>query len=425
MSRPFAHPDLPTRDYSDADVDALCVRLEQFMARHVYPVEEQLLAAFDTSGTAWRPPALLDDLKARAKEQGLWNLFITRDLAAGQGLTNQQYGRLCEIMGRVLWAPEVFNCSAPDTGNIELLLKYGSADQQAQWLPGLLDGSARSAFCMTEPAVASSDATNIETCIERIDDRCIVTGRKWFASGALNVRATLFLVMGKSDKDAPRHQQQSIVLVPRNTPGLVIERPLPVFTGLDEHFGGHAEICFNDVELPASAIVLGEGRGFEIAQGRLGPGRVHHCMRLLGLAERALEAMCARATGRMAFGRLLADRDTVRADIARSRAEIEQARLLVMNAAAVIDRLGAKAARREIALIKFVVPGTVAAIIDRAIQVHGAAGVTNDHFLARAWIYARAVRIADGPDEVHRETIARQELLDQASRAHAMVSAAA
>ncbi len=397
-------------DMSDSRLETVARDLQAFMDTHVHPVEHAFYEAIDTTQPEWHMPPLLEELKSKAREAGLWNLFVTRDYGSGAGLTNRQYARLGEIMGRVLWAPEVFNCSAPDTGNMEVLLKFGSVAQQRQWLDPLLRGVLRSVFCMTEPDVASSDATNIATRIERRGDTYVVNGRKWFASGAMNPRAEIFFVMGKTDPDAARHKQQSIVLVPRGTPGLSIVRHMPVYAGTDAHFGGHAEVTFENVEIPAANLILGEGRGFEIAQGRLGPGRVHHCMRLIGIAERALEAMCQRSIARVAFGRPLADFGTIRLDIARSRAEIEQARLLVLRTAELIDAHGAKNARREIALIKLVTPDIVAGIVDRAIQAHGAAGVTNDHFLARAWVYARTIRLADGPDAVHAESIARGEI---------------
>lgn len=400
----------------DTRIDAMARDLQAFMDAHVYPVEQAFYEAIDTARPEWPMPPLLDGLKEKARQAGLWNLFVTREHGSGAGLTNRDYARLGEIMGRVLWAPEVFNCSAPDTGNMEVLMKFGSVAQQRQWLDPLLRGEIRSVFCMTEPDVASSDATNIATRIERRGDTYIVNGRKWFASGAMNPKAGIFIVMGKTDPDAARHRQQSMILVPRDTPGLSIVRHMPVYAGTDSHFGGHAELIFDNVEVPAGNLILGEGRGFEIAQGRLGPGRVHHCMRLIGIAERALETLCERAIGRVAFGLPLADYGTIRLDIARSRAEIEQARLLVLRTAELIDAHGAKDARREIALIKLVTPEMVAGVVDRAIQAHGAAGVTNDHFLARAWVYARTIRLADGPDAVHAESVARGEIAAMRAR---------
>lgn len=395
-------------------MQSLARELRAFMKERIFPVETQFYDEIDTSGSQWVFPERLEGLKREARDRGLWNLFLPEDAVEGPGLSNSEYAPLCEIMGQVLWAPEVFNCSAPDTGNMEVLLKYGSSLQKERWLKPLLDGEIRSVFCMTEPNVASSDATNIETRIERRGRDIVINGRKWFASGIMNRKAEILIVMGKTDPDADKYLQQSMVLVPRDTPGVRILRPMPVYGSLDAHFGGHAEVLFEDVVVPAENIILGPGRGFEIAQGRLGPGRIHHCMRLVGVAERALATLCERVQGRNAFGRRLAEFETIRADIAQSRAEIEQLRLLTLKAAHLIDTSGAKAARNEIALIKMVGPATVAQILDRAIQAHGAAGVTNDTFLARAWIYARTIRLADGPDEVHRETVARNELKAQA-----------
>jgi acyl-CoA dehydrogenase len=382
-------------------------QLLAFMDEHIYPNEATFARQVD-DGDRWQPVPLIEDLKRKARDQGLWNLFLP-DSDLGAGLTNHEYAPLCEIMGRVSWAPEVFNCSAPDTGNMEVLVRYGTPQQQRRWLRPLLDGEIRSCFAMTEPDVASSDATNIQTRIVRDGDEYIVSGRKWWSSGAGDPRCKIAIVMGKSDPAAPRYAQQSMILVPLDTPGVTIERTLSVF-GYDHAPHGHAEITFDDVRVPAGNMLLGEGRGFEIAQGRLGPGRIHHCMRLIGQAERALEAMCRRALERQAFGRRIAEHGTVRADIARSRMEIDQARLLVLRAARMMDSVGNKQARAEIAMIKVIAPNVALRVIDRAIQVHGGAGVSDDTFLAAAWANARTLRLADGPDEVHTEAIAKLEL---------------
>ncbi len=382
-------------------------RLLAFMDAHVYP-NEDTLAQQVAEGDRWKPPRIVEELKDRARAEGLWNLFLP-DSDLGAGLTNLEYAPLCEVMGRVAWAPEVFNCSAPDTGNMEVLVRYGTPEQQERWLRPLLDGAIRSGFAMTEPDVASSDATNIRAGIVRDGDEYVVTGRKWWTTGAGSPRCEVLIVMGRSDPDAEAYRQQSMILVPVDTPGVTIERTLTVF-GYDEAPHGHAEITFDDVRVPAANMLLGQGRGFEIAQGRLGPGRIHHCMRLIGQAERALEAMCRRAQAREAFGRPIAEHGTVRADIAASRIEIDQARLLVLNAARMMDTVGAKEARAEIAMIKVVAPAMAQRVIDRAIQIHGGAGVSGDTFLAEAWAYARALRLADGPDEVHAETVAKLEL---------------
>jgi acyl-CoA dehydrogenase len=381
-------------------------RLTSFMAEHVYPGEathhEQL------QQERWRPPPIVEELKARARAAGLWNLFLPAS-EYGAGLTNLEYAPLCEVMGRVPWAPEVFNCSAPDTGNMEVLVRYGSEEQRRHWLAPLLDGEIRSCFAMTEPDVASSDATNVRARIERRGDRYVLNGRKWWTSGAGDPRCRLAIFMGKTDPEAPPHRQQSMVLVPLPSPGVTIERMLTVY-GYDDAPHGHAEILFEDVQVPVTNLLLGEGRGFEIAQGRLGPGRIHHCMRLIGLAERCLEAMCRRVGRRVAFGRPLAEQGTIRADIAESRIEIEQARLLTLKAAQLMDTAGNRAARAEIAMIKVVAPNVALRVIDRAVQAHGGAGVSGDFGLAYAWALARTLRLADGPDEVHRESIAKLEL---------------
>ncbi len=382
-------------------------QLLAFMDAHVYP-NEQTFAEQVAAGDRWKPVAIVEELKGQARAAGLWNLFLP-DSDLGAGLTNLEYAPLCEIMGRVAWAPEVFNCSAPDTGNMEVLVRYGSVAQQRRWLRPLLDGQIRSCFAMTEPDVASSDATNIRASIVRDGDEYVVNGRKWWTTGAGDPRCEIAIVMGRSAPQAEAYRQQSMILVPLGTPGVTIERTLTVF-GYDEAPHGHAEITFDDVRVPLTNMLLGEGRGFEIAQGRLGPGRIHHCMRLIGQAERALEAMCRRALAREAFGRPLAGHGTVRADIATSRIEIDQARLLVLHAARMMDTVGPKQARGEVAMIKVVAPAVALAVIDRAIQVHGGAGVSGDTFLAEAWANARTLRLADGPDEVHAETVAKLEL---------------
>ena len=386
----------------------LAERVTAFMAAHIYPNE----ATFErevADGDRWQPTRIVESLKARARADGLWNLFLPQS-EFGAGLTNLEYAPLCEIMGRSpAFAPEVFNCSAPDTGNMEVLVRYGTPEQKARWLEPLLAGEIRSCFAMTEPAVASSDATNIACRIDRAGDEYVITGRKWFISGAGDPRCRIAIVMGRSNPTAPRHLQQSMILVPMDAPGVTIVRMLPVF-GYDDAPHGHAEIVFDGVRVPAANLLLGEGRGFEIAQGRLGPGRIHHCMRLVGLAERALEAMCQRVLNRVAFGRPLAEQGTIRADIAESRLEIDQARLLTLHAAHLMDTVGNKAARAEIAMIKIVAPRTAQRVVDRAIQAFGAAGVTDDVFLARAWVHARTIRLADGPDEVHRTAVAKLEL---------------
>jgi acyl-CoA dehydrogenase len=393
-------------------VQQLRQHLLEFMDRLVYPHEATFREQLHEGKTRWLPPPILEELKAKAREQQLWNLFLPKS-EYGAGLTNFEYAPLCEIMGRSPIAPEVFNCSAPDTGNMEVLVRYGTPEQKAQWLVPLLEGKIRSCFAMTEPDVASSDATNIKARIERQGPSYVINGRKWWSSGAADPRCKIAILMGKTNPDAPQHQQQTMILVPLDTPGVRVERTLTVF-GYDHAPHGHAEISFENVVVPASNILLGDGRGFEIAQGRLGPGRIHHCMRLVGQAERALEAMCARVKSRVAFGKPLAEQGTIRADIANSRIEIDQARLLVLNAAHQMDTVGNKAARTEIAMIKVVVPSMALRVIDRAIQAHGAAGVSEDFGLAAAWADARTLRLADGPDEVHREAIAKWELLKSA-----------
>lgn len=379
-------------------------RLKAFMDEHIYPNENRYHAETET-GDRWQPSELIEELKAKAREAGLWNLFLP-DIS---GLSNLEYAPLAEMMGRVVWASEVFNCSAPDTGNMEVLHLYGTEEQKAEWLEPLFNGEIRSCFAMTEPDVASSDATNIRASIKADGDHYVLNGRKWWSTGAGDKRCKLAIFMGKTDEAAAKHLQQSMVLVPMDTPGVKVERLLNVF-GFDDAPNGHAEISFTDVRVPKSNILLGEGRGFEIAQGRLGPGRVHHCMRLIGAAERSLELMIDRAKSREAFGKPIAEQGVVRLWIAEARCEIDQARLLVLNCAWKMDTAGNRAARKEIAMIKAVVPEMALKIIDRAIQVHGGAGVSQDTPLANFWIYARSLRIADGPDEVHLESVAKMEL---------------
>jgi acyl-CoA dehydrogenase len=390
-------------EYSDKCKDML-ERLGSFMRANVYPNEEAYAQELN-SGDRWQPLRLIEDLKLKAKSEGLWNLF----LPGVSGLTNLDYAPLAEMMGRVTWASEVFNCSAPDTGNMEVLHLYGSAEQKEKWLTPLLEGEIRSCFAMTEPAVASSDATNIEGSIRPDGDDYIIDGRKWWSTGAGDPRCKLAIFMGKTDASAPKHLQQSMILVPMDADGVKVERILNVF-GFDDAPNGHAEVVFENVRVPKENLLLGEGRGFEIAQGRLGPGRVHHCMRLIGVAERSLELMCERARSRVAFGKAVAEQGVVRQWIADSRLAIDQARLLVLKTAWMMDTVGSKAARREIAMIKAVAPQMALKVIDRAIQTHGGGGVSQDFPLAQFWIYARSLRLADGPDEVHLESIAKMEL---------------
>jgi len=382
-------------------------RLGAFMDEHIYPNEERFYAQ-QQAGERWQDPPLLEELKARARTAGLWNLFLP-DSRHGAGLSNLDYAPLCELMGRVKWAPEVFNCSAPDTGNMETLERYGTEAQKRTWLEPLLAGTIRSAFAMSEPRVASSDATNIESSIVRAGEHYILNGRKWWTSGAGSARCQLFIFMGKTDPAAPKHQQQSMILVPRGTSGISILRHLPVL-GFDDAPHGHMEIEFKDVRVPAENLLLGEGRGFEIAQGRLGPGRIHHAMRLIGVAERALEKMCRRVKARTTFGRAIAEQSVTLERIAESRIRIDQARLLVYHAAWLMDTVGNKAARAEIAMIKVAAADMACQVIDWAIQAHGAAGLSDDFHLGHAYAQARAIRIADGPDEVHRNQIGRLEL---------------
>jgi acyl-CoA dehydrogenase len=381
-------------------------RLQAFMDEHIYPNEQQFTDEIERE--RWKPTRIIEELKPKARTAGLWNLFLPSD-ENGAGLTNVEYAPLCEIMGRSAMAPEVFNCSAPDTGNMEVLARYGTPEQKEKWLKPLLAGEIRSCFAMTEPGVASSDATNISASIVRDGNEYVINGRKWWSSGAGDPRCKIAIFMGKTDPAAPPHKQQSMVLVPLDSTGVKIERLLTVY-GYDHAPHGHGEISFVSVRIPASNMLLGEGRGFEIAQGRLGPGRIHHCMRCIGVAERALETMCKRVQERVAFGKPLAEQGTIRTDIAISRMEIEQARLLTLKAAYKMDTAGNKAARSEIAMIKVVAPNVTLRVLDRAIQAHGGAGVSQDTVLASAWANVRTLRLADGPDEVHTEAIAKWEI---------------
>jgi acyl-CoA dehydrogenase len=383
-------------------------RLEAFMEELVYPNEKTFHEQVESGEDRWSTPPIIEELKEKAKSAGLWNLFLP-DSEYGAGLSNLEYAPLCEVMGRSLIAPEVFNCNAPDTGNMEVLARYGSPEQQERWLEPLLRGEIRSAFCMTEPDVASSDATNIQARIERDGDEYVVNGRKWWSTGAGNRRCKISIFMGKTDPEAPRYEQQSMILVPLDTPGVTIERTLSVF-GYDEAPHGHAEISFEDVRVPLENILWGEGKGFAIAQGRLGPGRIHHCMRQIGVAERALELMCERVKNREAFGKPLAEQGVIMEWIADSRMEIEQARLLTLKAAHMMDTVGNKEARSEIAQIKVVAPNATLRVLDRAIQAFGGAGVSGDTPLAAFWAESRILRLADGPDEVHRAAVAKLEL---------------
>ncbi len=392
-------------------VKQLQERLNAFMDAHIYPNEARFFAEIADNrakGNPWVPTRIMEELKGRAREAGLWNLFLPES-ELGAGLTNFEYAPLCEIMGRASWSPEVFNCSAPDTGNMEVLARYGTPEQQEQWLKPLLAGEIRSCFGMTEPAVASSDATNIESRIERDGDEYVINGRKWWSSGANDPRCKVFIFMGKSDPGNPnRHRQQSMIIVPRDTPGVTVLRHLPVL-GFDDAPHGHGEVLFENVRVPASNMLLGEGRGFEIAQGRLGPGRIHHCMRLVGLAERALQKMCERTLNRVAFGKPVAEQTVTLERIAEARILIDQARFLVLNAAHMMDTVGNKVAAKEIAMIKVAAPNMACKVIDWAIQAHGGGGMA-DEFLAHAYAGARSLRIADGPDEVHRNQIGKMEL---------------
>ncbi len=399
------------------EYSARCATLREkllaFMDEHIYPNEHAYKQEVDNNGkekgNRWLPTHIIEELKPLAREQGLWNLFLPKSVRAPEGLSNLDYAPLCEIMGRIPWAPEVFNCSAPDTGNMETIERYGSEEHKRQWLEPLLRGEIRSAFAMTEPDVASSDATNIGTRIERVGDEYVINGTKWWISGAGDPRCKIFILMGKTDPEAARHSQQSMILVPADTKGVNIKRPLSVF-GYDDAPHGHCEIIFDNVRVPASNILLGEGRGFEIAQGRLGPGRIHHCMRAIGTAERALELMCRRLDSRTAFGRKISEQGVWRERIAESRILIDSARLLTLKAAYMMDTVGNKLAKAEIAMIKVLAPTMAQKIIDWSIQAHGGGGVSDDFPLAMLWAHNRTLRIADGPDEVHRNAIAKLEL---------------
>jgi acyl-CoA dehydrogenase len=394
-------------EYSKKTKD-LMARVDAFMQEHVFPNEARYHHEV-AEGDRWQPTKVVEELKAKARAQGLWNLFLPES-KSGAGLTNLEYAPLCELMGRVYWSPEVFNCNAPDTGNMETLERYGSPEQKKQWLEPLLEGRIRSCFAMTEPGVASSDATNIQASIVRDGDDYVVNGRKWWSSGAMDPRCQLFIFMGKTDPDHPdRHKRQSMILIPREAPGVKVLRALSVM-GYDDAPHGHAEVDFANVRVPASSMLLGEGRGFEIAQGRLGPGRIHHCMRTIGLAERALADMCRRSLSRVAFGKPIAEQTVTMERIAESRILIDQARFLVLNAAHRMDTVGNKVAAKEIAMIKVAAPNMACQVIDWAIQAHGGAGLSQDFTLAYSWAHVRTLRFADGPDEVHRNAIAKLEL---------------
>jgi acyl-CoA dehydrogenase len=394
----------------DARTEELRTQVSDFLGEFVYPAEPVLARQLEESSGSWAEPPVIASLQARARERGLWNLFLPKH-SGGAGLTNLQYAPLAELMGRSpALAPSAFNCAAPDTGNMELLAEFGSPEQQDRWLKPLLDGQIRSAFCMTEPDVASSDAANIATSITADGDEYVINGRKWWSSGAMNPECAIFIVMGKTDPSAEKHRQQSMILVPRDTPGVTVHRGMRVFGNTDASHGGHAEVSFADVRVPASNLIAGEGKGFAIAQARLGPGRIHHCMRLVGMAERALELLCRRVTGRLAFGRPLAEQGVIGEWIAESRVRIEQARLLVLKTAWLMDTVGNKGAHAEIQAIKIVTPLMAEWVIDKAIQAHGAGGVSQDFPLAALWTQARTLRLADGPDEVHRRSLAHREL---------------
>ena len=393
-------------------------KLNHFMDKHIYPNERTYKEEVDRNGrekgSRWIPTEIVEELKPIARKEGLWNLFLPKSPHAPEGLSNLDYAPLCEIMGRITWAPEVFNCSAPDTGNMETIERYGSEEHKEQWLKPLLRGEIRSAFAMTEPDVASSDATNISTRIERVGNEYVINGRKWWTSGAGDPRCKIYILMGKTDPNAPRHAQQSMILVPADTKGVTVVRPLSVF-GYDDAPHGHCEVTFDNVRVPASNMLLGEGRGFEIAQGRLGPGRIHHCMRAIGTAERALELMCKRIDSRVAFGKKVSEQGVWRERIAESRIMIDSARLLVLKAAYMMDTVGNKGAKTEIAMIKVLAPVMAQQVIDWSIQAHGGGGVSDDFAVAQLWAHNRTLRIADGPDEVHRNAIAKLELAKYAS----------
>jgi acyl-CoA dehydrogenase len=391
----------------DEKTQQLLKKLAAFMNEHIYPNEQEMHRQHDSLPDRWMVPPLLDELKKKARAEGLWNLFLPESKRGG-GLTNLQYAFLCEEMGKVVFAAEVFNCSAPDTGNMEVIERYGNEEHKKQWLEPLLAGEIRSAYAMTEPAVASSDATNIETDIRREGDQYVINGRKWFTSGIHDPRCKILILMGKTDPKAEKHRQQSMILVPRDTPGIKLNRWLPVF-GYDDAPHGHGDVTFDNVRVPAKNLLLGEGRGFEIAQGRLGPGRIHHCMRTIGVAERALSIMCKRLLSRTAFGKRIAEHSVWEERVADARIEIECSRLLTLKAAWMMDTVGNKEARTEIAAIKVKAPIIALKIIDDAIQAHGGGGVTEDFGLARMWAHMRTLRLADGPDEVHRRAIARME----------------
>jgi acyl-CoA dehydrogenase len=393
-------------------VEQMRERLLAFFDQHIYPNERRFFEEIEANrraGNAWVPTKLIEELKPKAREAGLWNLFLPKSSRAPEGLSNLEYAPLCEIMGRVTWAAEVFNCSAPDTGNMETIERYGSEAQKDQWLAPLLRGEIRSAFLMTEPEVASSDATNIQCRIEREGDEYVINGRKWWSSGAGDPRCAVYIVMGKTNPEAGRHEQQSMIVVPANAPGIRVIRPLSVF-GYDDAPHGHMEVELKNVRVPVDNLLLGEGRGFEIAQGRLGPGRIHHCMRSIGAAERALELMCERAIKRVAFGKTIAQQTVTQERIAEARCSIEQARLLTLKAAYMMDTVGNKVAKAEIAMIKIVAPNMALKVIDWAIQVFGGMGVSDDTPLAMMWAHQRTLRLADGPDEVHRNSLAKLEL---------------
>ncbi len=406
-------------EYNDT-TNALLAKLDSFMQEEVYPIETAYLDAVANSATRWRTPQMMEALKDKARDAGLWNLFLPEEYKPyGAGLTNLEYAPLCELMGRIPFSAEIFNCSAPDTGNMEVLAKYGTDDQKARWLEPLLNGEIRSAFAMTEPAVASSDATNIETAITRDGDHYVINGRKWYTSGAMNDNCKIMIVMGKTDPSAARHAQQSQILVPMDTQGVTVVRPMAAMGYYDEPVG-HAEVVFDNVRVPADNLILGEGRGFEVAQGRLGPGRIHHCMRLIGCAQRALDLACQRVAGREAFGKPLGAQQSVRESIAQMYCDIEQARLLTLKAADKMDRYGNKVARDLIAAIKIVAPKMACKVIDEAIQMHGAMGTSQDSPLAAMYAYARTVRLADGPDQVHMMQLGKNRIAETQSAKEAL-----